>query len=155
MNFIQAYRYFSRNKVLIAIAIRFLLEGFIELFVSSLISSEMTSRVDLIFTNAPDIFAYVLSILFLVMILSLPILSVWIVKCKQKFLELAAIDQTQRLRYLMKQQETNLDNTWGIFYGGLRLNNNIALQYYVVYILRRFLFVLLAYYYEDFMFLQL
>lgn len=115
----------------------------------------MTSHVDLIFTNAPDIFAYLLSITFLIMILSLPLLSVWVTKRKQKFLELAAQDQSDRLRYVMKQKELQLDNTWGIFYQDIRLNSNIALQYYVVCILRRFSFVLIAYYYEDFMFLQL
>ena len=57
------------------------------------------------------------------------------------------IEQPKRLKYLIGLEEKEFDNTYGAFYAGFRMFDNNALQYYLMYIFRRMIFVLSAYYF--------
>ena len=92
IKYIKIYRNLSKDKIISAIMIRFLIEGYIDLFISALISIEMFCRLDIIMTNFSDIFAFISGFLFFLMLLSLPLLASWAITTKQKFMEISKIE---------------------------------------------------------------
>jgi hypothetical protein len=55
---------------------RFIFEGFIELFLCSLLSWDLISKIDLIYTNPSDAIGFTISFIFLIMIITLPLLVI-------------------------------------------------------------------------------
>jgi hypothetical protein len=135
--------------------IRFLLEGYIDLFLSSLVGLEMITKIDLIVLNFYDCFAMLLTLFFYIMTIGLPILACYVITKKIRTLEISEMEQTGAMKYHLKLKEKTYDSYFAVFYVGLKQRSNYSVQYMLVYIIRRMAFVMIAYSYQEYMFLQL
>jgi hypothetical protein len=52
---------------------RLFLQGYVEIMISAMFSMELTSQIDLIFTNLSDSFAYICGFIFFVVLSILPV----------------------------------------------------------------------------------
>ena len=84
---------------------RFIIEGYIELFLCSLLCLELSTKIDVIYTNFSDGLSFTLSTVFLILILMLPIVIVHVIGKKIDYLETAAlVDDVVILKPLRKQE---------------------------------------------------
>jgi hypothetical protein len=70
-------------------------------------------------------------------------------KLQQKFFLVDAINSketSQEYKSLVMSHERVFDKKFGDFYGGLKTQSRMAMNYNYIFILRRFLFVFTAYY---------
>jgi hypothetical protein len=134
---------------------RFLLEGYIDLFACSLLNSELVLKLDIIFTNFSDVVAFVFAFVIFVMVVYLPIKIVKVVEKKTAIMD-AKINEGEEIRsYYLDKEEKEHDARWGVFYEGYKEYCNWSMIATVVYVVRRMLFVLIAYYWFEFPAFQL
>ena len=81
------YRKFSLKAHIYSIVIRFVLEGFVELFLGSLVNLELMSTIDLLFLNIGDGICFLLSMCYFSFIMCLPMIIVTVIALKINFLE--------------------------------------------------------------------
>lgn len=84
---IHFYRKLKLKQHLNSIIIRFILEGFVEVFLSCLINMELMSQVDLIFLNPGDTINFMLSMLYFIYALFLPLILSSVINTKITLLE--------------------------------------------------------------------
>lgn len=77
--FTSLYEKVKLSEHIYQLLIRFLLEGYIDLFLGSLLSIELTSKVDIIFTNFSDGLSYLTSLFFFCGIMLMPLLIVSVI----------------------------------------------------------------------------
>ena len=139
----------------------FVIEGFVELFLSSLLNLELISQVDLIFLNTGDTINFVLSMEFFMHIICLPLIISSVIATKIEFME-AKLGSTPTHKWDIKTyraeieiSEKNFDKKWNCLYNSMRQESNFAMQYYYVYVLRRMIFITVAYFLNPYPGLQL
>lgn len=81
------YRKLSLKQHIYSIVIRFVLEGFVELFLGSLVNLELMSTIDLIFLNIGDGICTIISFCYFSFIMCLPLIIVTVIAKKIDFLE--------------------------------------------------------------------
>ena len=84
---IYYYRKVKLNDHLNAIMTRFILEGFVELFLSSLINMELLSQIDLLSTQFGDLLNFGISMVYFIYSVSLPLAIALVLNEKIDFLE--------------------------------------------------------------------
>jgi hypothetical protein len=151
---IRSLRKIRIQKQVHQIIIWFLIEGYIELLISAILSFELFSKYDRIFSNLSDAFCFIISIVFLIILIGLPLFT--IIKIRQKYSILNEIkdmaDDTDRnIIEELELKNKKLDIYYGVLFHGLRQKESSFLQlsYYYFYTSRRFIFVILAYYFDS------
>ena len=100
--------------------ILFLLEGYIELFISALIGFEMMTHIDLMLRNVSDSFNMFVAVCFTVITIGLPVFACWVVTKKIKWREVSYMEDDDKLKYKLKLKEKGFDALYGMFYNGLK-----------------------------------
>jgi hypothetical protein len=72
-NWLPLYYRTKPGTTAINLFIRLLMQGYVELFIASMLSIDLTSKIDLIFTNFTDAFSYLCGLFFFISLSSLPI----------------------------------------------------------------------------------
>mmetsp|Transcript_19666 Transcript_19666/g.30381 ORF Transcript_19666/g.30381 Transcript_19666/m.30381 type:complete len:228 (+) Transcript_19666:5547-6230(+) len=133
-----------------SVVFRFLLEGYIEILMSGILSFELLSKVDLVFRNFSDFLTFTVGLLFFVVILYLPVVIAKVLQKKIYFLErIQGQKESVEQLYELAKEERQHDQKWDVFYHGIKMVNNFDMHYYLVYVLRRMVFILNAYYMQD------
>ena len=109
----------------------------------------MTPNIDLIATNFSDMFVYIVASIFFIILAGFPLLIVYIITQRIKL-----TNKQQNLVIFTKDEQTKLaeetrtfDKKYDVVYVDLRkLISPIGLHYYMIYILRRFVFIMVAFY---------
>ena len=148
------YRKLKLESHLYAIMIRFVLEGFVELFLGAMLNMELISTIDLIFLNIGDAISFTLSMSYFLFILILPLLIVIKLSQKIEILENKTnppddVNPEDYEAWLL-DYEKEFDKKWDSLYDSLKMDDNIQLMYYYIYLLRRMLFTLIAYYLNEY-----
>jgi hypothetical protein len=81
---IRSLRKVRIEQQLQQIIILFLIEGYIELLISAILSFELFSKYERILSNLSDAFCFIISIVFLTILIGLPLFT--IIKIRQKYL---------------------------------------------------------------------
>ena len=102
------------------------MEGFVEVFLSCLINMELMPQIDLIFLNPGDTINFMLSILYFVYVLFLPLTIVSVISTKIELLENKFKDPPEGVvdakTYRVEKEifEKEFDKKWGALYDSLR-----------------------------------
>lgn len=153
---INFYRKIKLTQHLNAILTRFILEGFVELFLSSLINLELIAQVDLIYLNTGDMINFLLSIAYFLYIVFLPLIISSVISTKIGFMEAKLEDPPAHIKdvgtYIeqLVLAEKSFDKKWDCLYDSMRQESNFAMKYYYVYVLRRMIFIMIAYYLNSY-----
>lgn len=124
------------------------MESYLELFLVSLINAEYFSKIDIIFTNLSDAFAFLLAVINTIFVFSLPLLIASLAALKIDILERKEMDDEDLEELGMA--ERLITKYYGTLFGELKEDSNLALNHNYIYVLRRLLFVLLAFYLDDY-----
>jgi len=157
---IKYYRRFKHADHPNAIFARFILEGYIEFLLCGLITVENLRSSDLIIKSFSDSVDVLIGFMFFMSSALMPAAIAYILHRRINFLEqkhlLKTTNATHKEQYkVLIDEERNFDKKWQIFYEQLNPDYNFAQQYYLIYCLRRFTFVMLCYYLYKYPGLQL
>jgi hypothetical protein len=160
-DWIMCYRRVKIGSSISSIVFRFVLEGYVELFFSALISLSVCTKIDLVATNGSDVLAILLGVVFFVFCCVLPIIVAYVLRRKIHYLDEiddlehdcdAKAEDLSRAR----RECRKFDAQWSVFYHGIfDHKDNLTFMYYYCYTLRRMAFVLLCYYLSHLVAFQL
>ena len=86
-NWVEAYRKMQGSSVYQAVAARFILEGFVELFLCSLLNIQTAGKIDVILTNFSDLMSFIMSTFFFFAIMFMPLIIQNVIAKKIDLLE--------------------------------------------------------------------
>jgi hypothetical protein len=84
---VRIYRKIRTDTPFLGVVFRFLLEGYLDFLFAGILTAELISKTDLMFSNKSDGISFTLGLLFFLGIVALPIVAVWGIKKKIYFLD--------------------------------------------------------------------
>ena len=117
---------------------------------------ELIAQVDLIYLNTGDMMNFLLSNAYFLYIIFLPLIISSVISTKIGFMETkledppADIEDVGAYIEQLELAEKSFDKKWDCLYDSMRQESNFAMKYYYVYVLRRMIFVMIAYYLNSY-----
>jgi hypothetical protein len=144
------------NENLNAVLMRSIMQSYVEMLISSLITVTLTPSFLLIIYSKSDAFCYFSGTFFFFYIILLPMFIQSKLELKFFYIEVKNCNIISK-EYIQTQmyREKLYDEKWGAFYEGLNEKHRFGMMYNYFFILRRQFFVFTAFYWYDYVAIQI